>query len=211
MRNCMGLWYWHILTMLMAAPCGFGRSLPPALPGSSTRLGPWPRPRRSWRLFSSHLRCQRNSSSQSFTNPSWGPDGARPFGHPNHSTPSQLMEKFENCDCMLRYSIRLYFEIRCKVQYLTWCSDPRQAGECFYTSKYWGSSHAPGLVLENLAKLTKPSISGFTSSSMNKQLCSQGGTEFVFQIWLYPLSFISNLHDVQKWHAGPMECYKFWK
>lgn len=111
-----------------------------------------------------------------------GAIGARPFGHPIHSTPSQLMEKFENCDCMLRYSIRLYFEIRCKVQYLTWCSDPRQAGECFYTSKYWGSSHAPGLVLENLAKLTKPSIGGFTSSSMNKQLCSQGRTEFVFQI-----------------------------
>ena len=156
----------------MAAPCGFGRSLPPALPGSSTRLGPWPRPRRSWRLFSSHLRCQRNSSSQSFM-------GARPFGHPNHSTPSQLIE---NCDCMLGYSIRLYFEIRCKVQYLTWCCDPRQAGGCFYTSKYWGSSHAPGLVLEKKAKPAKPSIGGFTSSSMNKQLCSQGRTEFVFQI-----------------------------
>ena len=57
---------------------------------------------------------------------------------------------------------------------------------------------------------TKPSIGCFMSSSINKQLCSQGPTEFVFQIWLYPLSFISNLNHVQKWHAGPMASYKFW-
>ena len=157
--------------MIMAAPCGFGRSLPPALPGSSTRLGPWPRPRRSWRLFSSHLRCQRNSSSQSFM-------GARPFGHPNHSTPSQLIE---NCDCMLGYSIRLYFEIRCKVQYLTWCCDPARLVVVFTPQSIGGRVMLLVLFLKK-AKPAKPSIGGFTSSSMNKQLCSQGRTEFVFQI-----------------------------